>query len=63
MGQKPDDWNVTSLCGEHHALQHQRGEAMFWHQINRDPRALIEEFIKASPRRREIEQIRSERLA
>jgi hypothetical protein len=35
------------------------GEESFWK--DRDVEALIAEFIKASPKRREIEQIRRER--
>ena len=61
IGQKPDDWNAVSLCQEHHSLQHLRGEETFWRYIGRDPYALIEAFIKASPRRAEIEQVRRDR--
>lgn len=61
MGQKPDDWRTVSLCQEHHRRQHEIGEPAFWRGI--DVEALIEAFIKASPRRREIEAARAERLA
>ncbi len=65
MGQKPDDWRAVSLCagGNHeggcHRRQHQIGEETFWK--GRDVEALIAEFIAASPKRREIEQVRRER--
>lgn len=62
MGQKPDDWNVVSLCRDHHAEQHRVGEETFWKKhFAFGPDAFIEEFIKASPKRREIEEIRSTR--
>jgi len=62
ISQKPDDWRTVSLCGTPtgcHARQHRVGEATFWK--GRDVEALIAEFIKASPRRREIEQAMKER--
>lgn len=68
MGQKPDDWRAVSLCGYQeianfgcHSRQHNEGEETFWK--GRDVEALISEFIKASPKRREIESIRSSRAA
>ena len=62
IGQKPDDWNTVSLCQHHHAEQHRLGEGTFWQRVAwRDPEALIEEFIKASPKRAEINAIRSTR--
>ena len=64
IGQKPDDWNTVSLCQSHHVLQHAMGEASFWTRIAwKDPQDLIEAFIKASPKRHEIEQIRRERAS
>jgi hypothetical protein len=59
VGQKPDDWNTLSLCRECHALQHTLGERSFWG--HRDPAQIVAAFIKASPRRHEIEQIMRER--
>lgn len=62
LGQKPDDWRAVPLCtglDGCHARQHQVGEETFWK--GRDVEALIAEFIKASPRRQEIEQVRRER--
>jgi hypothetical protein len=61
VGQKPDDWRTVSLCRDCHALQHSIGEPRFWRGERVDPEALIAEFIKASPKRHEIEQIRRER--
>jgi hypothetical protein len=64
-GQKPDDWRAVSLCGGAwgslgcHDYQHRMGEETFWK--DRDVEALIEAFIKASPRRAEIERVRKER--
>lgn len=58
MAQKPDDWRTVSLCRDCHAKQH-TGEATFWK--GRDVEALIAAFIKASPKRREIEQVMRER--
>ncbi len=59
VGQKPDDWRGVSLCADHHREQHAVGEATFWG--DRDIEALIEAFIKASPRRSQIEQAMRER--
>jgi hypothetical protein len=59
MGQKPDDWRGVSLCAEHHRRQHNIGEEYFWRGI--DVEGLIEAFIKASPRRAQIEQAKRER--
>jgi hypothetical protein len=65
LGQKPDDWRAVSLCGSSgvfsgcHQLQHRIGEESFW--MARDPEALIAAFIKASPKRREIEEAMKER--
>jgi hypothetical protein len=62
MGQKPDDWRCVSLCGGLegcHARQHREGEETFW--AGRDVEALIAAFIKASPKRHEIEQTKRER--
>ena len=62
IGQKPDDWNTVSLCGGVegcHARQHREGERSFWK--GRNVEALIEAFIKASPKRHEIERVQRER--
>lgn len=67
FGQKPDDWRTVSLCGWQdcgnpgcHTRQHREGEETFWGACG-DVEELIAEFIKASPKRREIEEIRSTR--
>jgi len=59
IGQKPDDWRTVSLCSEHHQHQHNIGEPAFWRGI--DVETLIAAFIKASPKRLEIEQTRRDR--
>jgi len=72
IGQKPDDWRAVSLCAGPwancnsqlgcHDRQHRLGEQTFWQNWGRrDPETLIAEFIKASPKRREIEQVMKER--
>lgn len=62
MGQKPDDWRTVSLCHScHQGDQHNVGERTFWR--GQDVEALIREFIQASPRRREIEEVMRERAA
>ena len=59
LAQKPDDWRAVSLCKMHHAMQHSDGEKSFWK--DRDIERLIDAFIKASPKRFEIEQAMKER--
>jgi 5-methylcytosine-specific restriction endonuclease McrA len=59
MGQKPDDWNTVSLCRDCHAKQHTVGEQTFW--AGRDLEALVGAFVKASPKRHEIENAIRER--
>jgi hypothetical protein len=61
VGQKPDDWNAVSLCQHHHDEQHRIGETSFQHKHCLAFGELIAEFIKASPKRVEIEQVRRER--
>jgi hypothetical protein len=62
IGQKPDDWRAVSLCRDHHAEQHRIGELTFWdHVVQQSPETVIAEFIKASPRRAQIEQTMRER--
>ena len=60
-GQKPDDFLTVSLCQNHHSVQHHLGETTFWQRMGQVPEVLIEAFIKASPKRHEIEQVRKER--
>jgi len=61
MGQKPDDWRTASLCRTHHGIQHAIGEQSFWKAHEIDPEALVAEFAKASPKAREIADIKRER--
>jgi hypothetical protein len=59
IGQKPDDWRTVSLCKVCHQIQHSLGEPSFWVSI--DIEELVSAFIKASPKRHEIDRIRKER--
>lgn len=59
IAQKPDDHRTVSLCRAHHAKQHEIGERTFWRGI--DVETLIAAFIKASPKRMEIEQRQREK--
>jgi hypothetical protein len=59
VGQKPDDYRTVSLCREHHQRQHNVGERTFWAGV--DVEGLIAAFIKASPKRLEIEQAMREK--
>jgi hypothetical protein len=55
MGTKPSDCWVISLCHDCHARQHQMGEQSFEKWAGIDMRYLAREFVKASPRRRDLE--------
>jgi hypothetical protein len=62
IGFKPDDFRAVGLCGGVegcHARQHRVGERTFWKGA--DVEALISAYIKASPKRHEIEAILRER--
>ena len=72
IGEKPDDWRTVPLCGIQspencgcHRKQHGRGEPSFWNDYavihGQTVEDLIAEFIKASPRRAQIEQAMRER--
>ena len=68
MGQKPDDWRVVPLCATVegcHQHQHQIGEETFWRlykeRHGQTVEQLLGEFVKASPRRAEIERVMKER--
>lgn len=63
MGQKPDDWRAVSLCKDCHDMQHRVGEDTFWRESDVDVEELVAAFIKASPKRHEIEQVQREREA
>jgi len=58
MGRKPSDWHTISLCREHHAQQHAIGEGSFEDLYSIDMAELAEEFAKASPKWREIQEAR-----
>ena len=72
IGQKPDDWRAVPLCGGSHLVegchteQHRVGEPNFWKLYEgltgHDVEEVIDELIRTSPRRPEIEQVRRERL-
>lgn len=53
MGQKPHDYMTVALCKPCHQLQHTQGERTFWQDKN--VQAIMGEFIRTSPVRREIE--------
>lgn len=61
LGQKPDDWATVSGCSSHHREQHSLGEATFQRKYGIDLHALADEFANASPKAREIAQLRRER--
>jgi hypothetical protein len=61
IAQKPDDWHGIVLCGACHRRQHEVGEATFDATAGIDRHALAAEFAKASPKAREIEQVKRER--
>lgn len=63
VGQKPDDWHTISLCRDHHAEQHRVGERAFEKRHGIEMAVLAEEFVRTSPKRHEIEQVRKERRA
>lgn len=70
MGQKPHDYLAVPLCGGPqgcHQRQHTMGEATFWGHWSsyhgRGVEAIIEELIRTSPVRHEIEAHRRERGA
>ncbi len=64
MGQKPDDWRAVPLCGFHHRHdQHNNGERTFWETYAKASGQTVEQLIdaicKASPKAREIRDIRN----
>lgn len=68
MGRKPSDYFAVPLCGPHgsdagcHHEQHKHGERSFWalyESLNgHGVEDVIEELIRTSPRRAEIEELR-----
>ena len=73
MSRKPDDFRCVPLCGGSptvegcHSEQHRVGEPKFWalyESLNgHDVEAVIDELIRTSPKRREIEDVMRERSA
>ena len=58
MGMKPGDYWTISLCKVCHAWQHCNSERALEAKHGIDMKALAREFVKASPKRRELEQAR-----
>jgi hypothetical protein len=68
VGQKPDDFRAVPLCGGAqgcHAEQHRCGEPSFWRLYEglngHDVEEVIDELIRTSPRRAEIEAVIKDR--
>lgn len=57
MGKRPSDYFTVALCKNCHARQHEIGERTFWQ--GKDVAAIMEEFVRSSPVRREIEAHRN----
>ena len=58
MGLKPGDYWTISLCRECHQWQTNHGEKEFSKRYEIDMKELAREFVKASPKRRELEAAR-----
>lgn len=58
MGAKPSDYFATPMCGQCHNTSHTVGEVTWWHSVGKEPMTIIEELIKTSPKRRDIEEHR-----
>ena len=61
MGMKPGDYWTISLCGGYlgcHGIQHRISEPEFENRYGIDMKELAREFVKASPKRRELEAAR-----
>jgi hypothetical protein len=65
MGRKSSDWFTLSLCLSHHRMgpnnQHAIGETPFGEMHGINLHDLAAKFAKASPKAREIEQVKRER--
>lgn len=61
MGRKPSDWFTISLCRDHHAEQHNVGEASFAERHSIDLHGLAAEFAAESPKAAEIRIEQKER--
>jgi hypothetical protein len=60
MGRKPSDWNVLSLCRDHHAEQHRIGEESFEQRYKIDLRRLADMFAISSPRAIQIREAKAD---
>lgn len=58
MGLKPGDMWTISLCSDCHSEQHRIGEASFEEKYQIDMKELARAFVKASPKRIELERAR-----
>lgn len=63
MGFKPADHDAAPLCSDHHRQQHTIGERTFWDTYAKASGQTVEQLIdaicKASPKAREIRDIRN----
>ena len=58
IGLKPGDFWTISLCRNCHSEQHRMGEQSFEKRHGIDMKELAREFVKASPKRVELERAR-----
>lgn len=58
MGLKPGDYWTISLCTSCHAEQHRMSERLFEEKHEIDMKELARAFVKASPKRSELERAR-----
>ena len=58
MGLKPGDYWTISLCRDCHSEQHRIGEQSFEAKHGIDMKELARAFVKASPKRSELERAR-----
>lgn len=59
IGRKPSDWNVLSLCRDHHSEQHRIGEESFEQRYGIDLRRVADTFAIASPRAMQIKEAKA----
>ena len=57
MALKPSDRWTISLCRDHHSEQHRDGERTFDKRHGITMKALAEEFTRASPHRKKLEEM------
>ena len=56
MGKKPSDWHTIPLCRDHHAEQHQIGEAGFEKKYKLSMNQIANMLAKVSPHREKIKE-------